>query len=91
MKPKSRIVRKVKALGHEVMALIDQMVTEAVFSAESKAYRLKIPYKSIDPKDNWNDGNLVIDVAVYYDGEFKEEPDEQRKDYQITGPDKGRH
>jgi hypothetical protein len=73
------------------MALIQHMVAQTVVNKEGSAYRLKIPYKKIDTKDKYNDGNLIIEVAVYYDGEFKEEPDEQPKNFKIAGPDKGRH
>ena len=91
MKPKKLILRRLNALGHEAMALVHQMVARAVVEKQGMAYRLKIPYNKIDPFDRLNDGNLLIDVSVYYDGEFKEEPNEQRKNFKVTGADKGRH
>lgn len=72
------------------MSLIEFLVAESVVRKQPMAYRLKIPYGSVD-KASKLDGNMIIEVSVYYDGEFTEEPDEQRKSIKVTGPDKGRH
>lgn len=71
------------------MALVEYLVHEAVAQRKGMGYRLKIPYKSIDREDKLNDGNLVIEVTVIYDGEFKEEPNEQSSP--VYKPSKSRH
>jgi len=83
--------RKLKSLGQEAMAIIDFLVHEAIARNKSMGYKLKIPYSSVVTSDQHNDGDIVIEVKVRYDGEFKEEPDEQSETFKVTGPDKGRH
>jgi hypothetical protein len=90
MKPTKFLIRKLKKLGHEAVSLVEYLVAEVVVRKQAMAYRIKVPYKNVDLKSK-ADGNLIIEVAVYYDGEFTEEPNEQPKSIKITGPDKGRH
>ena len=91
MKPKKWITRKLKALGHEAMSLVEYIVSESIARKNGLAYRLKVPYRTLAPNDKSNEGNVVIEVSVYFDSDFKEEVNERLKNLQITGPDKGRH
>lgn len=70
--------------------MIDFLVQECVAAGTEKHYRLRVPYKSIDHASK-SDAEIVIDVAVYFDGEFDEESNEQGKVFKITGPHKDRH
>lgn len=83
--------RKLKAFSIEAIALIDYLLHESIARKTGMGYRLKIPYNSIVQSDKINDGNMVIEVRVHYDGEFKEVTNEQREAIKITGADKGRH
>lgn len=83
--------RKFKAFSTEAIALIDYLLQESVARQTGMGYRLKIPYNSIVHSDRINDGNMVVEIRITYDGEFKEVTNEQREAIKITGADKGRH
>lgn len=82
--------RRLKALGHELMSKVDFLVQEAVATGEEKGYRVRLPYRSVDRRST-ADGEIVIDVSIYFDGEFNEESNEQGEVFKITGPHKARH
>lgn len=66
MKPKNR---RLKSAQHELMALIDYLTAEAYETGNTKAYRLRMPYKHGDKPEV----QMIIEVAVYFDGEMSDE------------------
>jgi hypothetical protein len=85
-KPK-RKNRRLKAASNEATALLDYLLAEAYETGKEKHYRLKLPYSHKDGQQV----EFVIELSVYFDGELKDERNEDGQKFRITGPGPDKH
>jgi hypothetical protein len=75
-----------KEFSHTVMALVDYLITQAVWQQKPMEYRLRVPWKNIATKYLHNDGDIIVEVKITYDGKFTDEPSTSKtKTYIIPG------
>jgi hypothetical protein len=87
---KKKQSRRLHKLTTEAFALLEYLVQDCVFSGQAKATRLRIPYKSVVPGST-ADGEIVIELSLYFDNVMEYSDDKSTKVFSITGPHKNRH
>ena len=80
---------RLKELSQEAFALVDFLVQESIARGQGMSYRLSIPYSSLRAEKA--DGDIIIDISVYFDKVMVHGSEESERVFKITGPDKGRH
>lgn len=83
--------KKLKALQHEAIALLDYLVAESYAAGEPKAARIRMPYGKINEDEKqFLNAEMVVEISVYFDGELSDEREPEKR-FKITGPTKDRH